>query len=55
MRPRAADRHNCRKSTAPCGYPAGDYGYCFVCGEEISPARLNFDAATTRCMGCVES
>lgn len=33
---------------------AGDYGYCFVCGEEISPARLNFDPTATRCMGCME-
>jgi len=33
---------------------AGDYGYCFVCGGEISPARLNFDPSATRCMGCME-
>lgn len=33
---------------------AGDYGYCFVCGEEIGQARLNFDPASTRCMGCME-
>jgi DnaK suppressor protein len=32
----------------------GDYGYCFKCGDEISAARLNFDPASTRCMGCME-
>ena len=34
---------------------AGDFGYCFVCGEEIGPARLEFDPASTRCMGCIDS
>ena len=31
----------------------GDYGYCFKCGDEIGSARLNFDPACTRCMGCM--
>lgn len=33
---------------------AGDYGYCFKCGEEIDVARLKFDPASTRCIGCVD-
>jgi DnaK suppressor protein len=33
---------------------AGDYGYCFMCGEEIGEARLNFDPASTRCIGCMD-
>ena len=32
----------------------GDYGYCFVCGEDIGEARLKFDPASTRCIKCVE-
>ena len=31
----------------------GDYGYCFKCGDEIGSARLDFDPACTRCMGCM--
>lgn len=31
-----------------------DYGYCFKCGDEISTARLNFDPASTRCVGCMD-
>ena len=33
---------------------AGEYGYCFICGEEISTARLDFDPASTRCIGCMD-
>lgn len=33
---------------------SGDYGYCFVCGEEIIASRLSIDPTSTRCMGCVE-
>ena len=32
----------------------GDYGYCFVCGEDIGEARLKFDPASTRCIKCVD-
>lgn len=32
---------------------AGDYGHCFKCADEIAAARLNFDPASTRCVGCV--
>jgi DnaK suppressor protein len=32
----------------------GDYSYCLICGEEIVLARLNFDPACTRCIGCMD-
>ena len=33
---------------------SGEYGYCFICGEEINANRLSFDPTSTRCMKCVE-
>jgi len=33
---------------------SGEYGYCFVCGEELDVRRLAIDPTTTRCMKCVE-
>jgi len=33
---------------------SGEYGYCFVCGEEIDIRRFSIDPTTTRCMQCVE-
>ena len=33
---------------------SGEYGCCFVCGEEIDAQRLFIDPASTRCMECVE-
>jgi len=33
---------------------SGEYGYCFICGEEIDARRLSVDPTNTRCMGCVE-
>jgi len=33
---------------------SGDYGYCFVCGEEIDVRRLSVDPTNTRCMACAE-
>ncbi|MEE8320530.1 MAG: TraR/DksA C4-type zinc finger protein [Gammaproteobacteria bacterium] len=33
---------------------SGEYGYCFVCGEEIDVRRLSADPTNTRCMVCVE-
>ena len=33
---------------------SGEYGYCLICGEEINLARLDFDPASTRCIGCME-
>ena len=29
-----------------------DFGYCFLCGEEIGLDRLRFDPTTTRCVNC---
>ena len=31
---------------------AGDYGYCFVCGDAIEARRLKIDPVITRCMKC---
>jgi len=31
-----------------------EYGECFICGEEIDPRRLNFDATITRCIVCAD-
>lgn len=31
-----------------------DYGYCFVCGEEIAIKRLQADPTHTRCINCAE-
>ncbi len=31
-----------------------EYGYCFVCGEQIVAQRLAADPTSTRCMACVE-
>ena len=33
---------------------SGDYGYCYVCGEEIDIRRLAVDPTITRCIKCVE-
>jgi DnaK suppressor protein len=33
---------------------SGDYGYCYVCGEEIDIRRLAVDPTMTRCIKCVE-
>lgn len=29
---------------------AGEFGWCYVCGEEIDPRRLDIDPTTTRCV-----
>ena len=34
---------------------SGDYGYCFICDEEIDSRRLAIDPTATRCIGCVDS
>ena len=31
-----------------------DYGYCFICDEEIDIRRLLVDPGSTRCMECVD-
>ena len=33
---------------------SGEYGYCFVCGEEIDVRRLSVDPTHARCVKCVE-
>jgi len=33
---------------------SNEYGYCFVCGEELDVRRLSVDPTSTRCMKCVE-
>jgi DnaK suppressor protein len=30
----------------------GEYGDCFICGNEIDARRLSIDPASTRCMEC---
>ena len=32
---------------------AGEYGYCFICGNEIGVRRLSIDPTYTRCMECI--
>ncbi|WP_418642347.1 TraR/DksA C4-type zinc finger protein [Vibrio chaetopteri] len=29
-----------------------EYGYCQACGEDIEPARLDFDATCTHYISC---
>lgn len=31
---------------------SGDYGYCYICGEDIDPGRLAADPTSTRCIRC---
>lgn len=33
---------------------AGEFGDCFVCGEEIDDRRLGVDPTLTRCLVCAE-
>ena len=30
----------------------GEFGYCEDCGDDIAPARLDFDPSVTRCISC---
>ena len=32
----------------------GDYGSCYVCGEDIDLRRLEFDPTSTRCIACAD-
>jgi DnaK suppressor protein len=32
-----------------------EYGYCQECGEDIAPARLEFDATTLLCIQCASA
>ncbi len=29
-----------------------EFGYCLSCGDEIAPARLEYNPAVTRCIDC---
>ena len=33
---------------------SGDYGNCFLCGEEIDMQRLSEDPTNTRCIKCID-
>ena len=33
---------------------SGEYGYCFVCAEEIDMRRLSINPTNTRCMACAK-
>jgi DnaK suppressor protein len=33
---------------------AGEYGYCYICGDEIDERRLAIDPTASRCMECVD-
>jgi DnaK suppressor protein len=33
---------------------SGEYGHCFICGEEIDPRRLAIDPTHSRCINCVD-
>ena len=33
---------------------SGEYGYCFVCGEDIGVRRLSIDPSNTHCIECDE-
>jgi len=33
---------------------AGEFGYCLICDKEVAVARLEFDPACTRCIGCMD-
>ena len=32
-----------------------EYGFCFVCGEEIDSRRLALEPTSTRCLACMET
>lgn len=34
---------------------SGDFGYCYICEEEIDARRLAADPAITRCMNCADN
>ena len=33
---------------------SGEFGYCFVCGDEIDIRRLSVDPGNARCVNCAE-
>ncbi|ORU90107.1 MAG: hypothetical protein A6F71_03860 [Cycloclasticus sp. symbiont of Poecilosclerida sp. M] len=34
---------------------SGDFGFCYVCGDELDERRLYIDLTTTRCLKCVDT
>ena len=34
---------------------SGDFGCCFVCGDELNEQRLRIDPTITRCLDCADS
>ena len=34
---------------------SGDFGFCFVCGDELNEQRLRIDPTITRCLDCADS
>jgi DnaK suppressor protein len=33
---------------------SGEYGFCYICGEELDENRLLIDPTVTRCMACID-
>jgi len=33
---------------------AGEYGCCYICGNELDMRRLKIDPTTTRCLSCAD-
>jgi len=34
---------------------SGDFGFCYVCGDELDARRLQIDLTITRCLTCVDT
>jgi DnaK suppressor protein len=52
---RRREAHLARIEGALRRIEAGGFGYCYVCGEEIDPRRLEADPTATRCIACKEA
>ena len=33
---------------------ADEFGYCYICGNELDKRRLKIDPRTTRCLSCAD-
>jgi DnaK suppressor protein len=51
---RLADLESRRIKAALARIGSGDYGYCVICGEEITESRLRFDPSLPTCIACAE-
>jgi DnaK suppressor protein len=49
---RLADQERQRIQVALKRIESGDYGFCIVCGEEITEGRLRFDPSLQTCISC---